>query len=258
MMILKKYRWLITFSIIAIALLAISFFYPTEPTVVKNKETDVSVVQNNTKEKEKNIEVTTESNEKSNKADKKSEVKNNNEVKEKADEESSYNTKEEKTDNDIKEHTNETPAESENTPKEPTDNQTCTLSISCATILNNLEKVKEEKKKIIPPDGIIFPQKKVVFHEGETAFNVLLREMKQNRIHFEFENTPAFNSIYIEGIGNIYEFDAGDLSGWLYKVNGEFLSCSISKYTVKKDDIIEIIYTCNMGADVGGAYASLQ
>lgn len=32
--------------------------------------------------------------------------------------------------------------------------------------------------------------------------------------------TPAYNSAYIEGIGNLYEFDCGNLSGWMYSVNG--------------------------------------
>lgn len=148
---------------------------------------------------------------------------------------------------------------SADTPKETSSNKlTCRLSVRCDTILNNMDKVKEEKKQIIPKDGIIYPEKEVEFFENETAFNVLLREMKQNHIHFEFEKTPAYNSMYVEGIGNIYEFDAGELSGWLYKVNGNFLSYSLSKYPVKNGDRIEIIYTCNMGSDVGGASASLQ
>ncbi len=141
---------------------------------------------------------------------------------------------------------------SSDAPKEvpSSDKLTCRLSVRCDTILNNMDKVKEEKKKIIPKDGIIYSEKEVEFFENETAFNVLLREMKQNRIHFEFEKTPAYNSMYVEGIGNIYEFDAGELSGWLYKVNGKFLSHSLSEQKVKNGDIIEIIYTCNLGNDL--------
>ena len=31
-----------------------------------------------------------------------------------------------------------------------------------------------------------------------------------------------YNSYYVEGIGNLYEFDCGSESGWMYKVNGWF------------------------------------
>lgn len=45
-------------------------------------------------------------------------------------------------------------------------------------------------------------------------FDVLLREMKKNKIHMEFSMTPIYNSNYIEGINNLYEFDAGELQ-WM-------------------------------------------
>ncbi len=53
-------------------------------------------------------------------------------------------------------------------------------------------------------------------------FNVLQREMKKAGIQMEFENTPMYNSAYIEGINNLYEFDVGELSGWMYKVDDWF------------------------------------
>ena len=39
------------------------------------------------------------------------------------------------------------------------------------------------------------------------------REMKKAKIHMEFRNTPIYNSAYIMGINNLYEFDVGELSG---------------------------------------------
>ena len=32
--------------------------------------------------------------------------------------------------------------------------------------------------------------------------------MKNSKIHMEFENTPMYNSAYIEGIGNLYVINA--------------------------------------------------
>ena len=133
---------------------------------------------------------------------------------------------------------------------------TCTLSVRCDTILNNLEYVKEEKLAVIPSDGIILEEQTVEFNEGESAFQVLRREMKRNKIHLEFENVPIYNSAYIEGINNIYEFDCGELSGWMYKVNGWFPNYGCSRYELKQGDLLEFVYTCDLGRDVGGAYAS--
>lgn len=128
---------------------------------------------------------------------------------------------------------------------------TCTISITCNTALSNMSFLTEGKQDIIPKDGVILSEKTAVFFEGESVFNVLARETRQNNIHLEFVNVPFYNSAYIEGIANLYEFDCGELSGWMYKVNGDFPRFGCSQYTVKKDDKIEWVYTCNSGVDVG-------
>lgn len=133
---------------------------------------------------------------------------------------------------------------------------TVTLSVSAATILNNLNIFNEDKLEVLPKDGIIYAAKKVVFYEGESVFDVLLREMKANKIHMEFEMTPIYNSNYIEGINNIYEFDCGELSGWMYKVNDWFPNYGASRYTLQDGDIVEWVYTCDLGRDVGGYVAT--
>ena len=71
----------------------------------------------------------------------------------------------------------------------------------------------------------------------------------------EFVNTPIYGSVYVEGIGNLYEFDAGELSGWMYRVNGEFPNFGCSKYILKNGDKVEFVYTCDLGKDVGGSYS---
>jgi hypothetical protein len=58
--------------------------------------------------------------------------------------------------------------------------------------------------------------------------------------------------VYIEGINNLYEFDAGELSGWIYRVNGEVPGFGISQYALKSGDAVEIIYTLDLGRDVSG------
>lgn len=141
-------------------------------------------------------------------------------------------------------------------PIEKTEGNFCTLSVRCNTILNNITYLKEEKRKIVPEDGVILNECRAEFYDGETVFNVLVREMKKNKIHMEFVNTPIYNSAYIEGIANIYEFDCGELSGWMYSVNGVFPNYGCSQYTLKNGDNIEWVYTCDLGNDVGGGYSA--
>ena len=140
--------------------------------------------------------------------------------------------------------------EEESISPETEDRKSCTITIKCDTILNNMEFLDEAKHLLIPPDGIILAEKEVTFSEGESVFDVLLRETRNNRIHMEFVKSPIYDSAYIEGIHNLYEFDCGELSGWMYSVNGWFPNYGCSKYILKDGDQIEWVYTCNLGNDV--------
>ena len=134
---------------------------------------------------------------------------------------------------------------------EPREQQTCTISISCAVLLEQLDRLPAAKQVLVPEDGWLLPPTEVSFTPGETVFDVLQRETRARSIHMEFSSTPLYNTAYIEGIGNLYEFDCGQLSGWMYNVNGWFPNYGCSKYTVQDGDVINWVYTCNLGKDVG-------
>lgn len=144
-----------------------------------------------------------------------------------------------------------TPAPQPKETEEPVQTQ-CTLSVNCSSVLQHLDQLNVNKKEIIPQDGVIFSAQSIAFEEGESAFDVLKRVMKDNKIHMEFTKTPVYNSTYIEGIANLYEFDCGELSGWMYRVNGVYPNYSASKYILKPGDTVEFIYTCDLGRDIGG------
>ena len=128
---------------------------------------------------------------------------------------------------------------------------TCTISISCATILDNLEDLDPEKVELVPADGWLLQPVTVTFYEGESVFDVLLRVCQESKIHMEYMDTPMYNSAYIEGIGNLYEFDCGSLSGWMYKVNEWFPNYGCSRYALQDGDVVCWVYTCDLGDDVG-------
>ena len=132
---------------------------------------------------------------------------------------------------------------------------TCTFSIECSTILNNLDMLDPDKLEIVPSDGVILAKTTVTFYEGESVFDVLQRICKEYGIHMEAEWTPIYNSAYVEGIHNLYEFDCGALSGWMYRVNGWYPNYGCSRYQLQDGDVVEWRYTCDLGNDIGGGYA---
>ena len=128
----------------------------------------------------------------------------------------------------------------------------CTISISCASILNHLELCDPEKIELVPENGWILEPVSVIFYEGESVFDVLQRTCRQKKLHMEYSDTPIYQSAYIEGIGNLYEFDCGEGSGWMYRVNGAFPNVGCSRWMLSDGDVVEWVYTCDFGADVGG------
>ena len=128
---------------------------------------------------------------------------------------------------------------------------TCTISISCATVLDNMDDLDPDKADIVPADGWILQPLTVTFHEGESVFDVLQRVCREQKIHMEFMDTPMYNSAYIEGIANLYEFDCGPLSGWMYKVNEWFPNYGCSRCALQDGDTVCWVYTCDLGEDVG-------
>ena len=127
---------------------------------------------------------------------------------------------------------------------------TCSLTVSCAVLLEKGDLLDEAKTELVPADGILLKIENAAFEEGESVMDVLRREARNAKLHLETSDTPGMGS-YVEGVGNLYEFDAGELSGWLYRVNGEFQSMASSEYKLSDGDVVEYLYTCDMGADVG-------
>lgn len=131
----------------------------------------------------------------------------------------------------------------------------CTISISCASILNHMDYLAKEKHSLVPADGIILHETEAYFYEGESVFEVLRRETRRAKIHMEFSSTPLYDSYYIEGINNIYEFDCKEGSGWMYSVNGVFPNYGCNNYILHENDKIEWLYTCDLGNDIGAKYS---
>lgn len=118
---------------------------------------------------------------------------------------------------------------------------TVTISIRCDTI------VGKSDADYIPDDGIILNDSFLI-EENETAFDILVEAAKKHSIQLDYSGTTG--TIYISGINYIYEFDFGDLSGWMYLVNSEKPSVGCDGYILSDGDNIEFLYSCEMGNDL--------
>ena len=136
-------------------------------------------------------------------------------------------------------------------PKEPKP-VTVTLEIRCDTLSSDMSKLENPAiEDYIPADGTILERSTYKGTTDNTVFDALNTLCRNNDIQLEFSYTPIYESYYIEGINYLYEFDGGNLSGWMYKVNGWFPNYGCSSYYLSDGDVIEWVYTCDLGKDVG-------
>ena len=131
---------------------------------------------------------------------------------------------------------------------------TCTLEVRCDTLLGKLDQMTPEKAALVPENGILLETVELEFDGGESVFDVFRKTLREEKLHFEYVDASAYDSVYIEGIGNIYEFDCGPQSGWMYSVNGVYPGLGCSSYTLADGDVIVFSYTCDLGADLGADY----
>lgn len=138
------------------------------------------------------------------------------------------------------------------------DSETVYISIEASTALDHWEQLDPalQSEKYVPDDGVILERTEYVLRPKDTVFDILLRTVRHNQIHMEFQGADenVYSSVYIQGINHLYEFSCGPLSGWMYAVNGQFPDYGISKYDLEDGDEIEMKYTCDLGRDLGHEY----
>lgn len=115
-----------------------------------------------------------------------------------------------------------------------------TFSVSCDRIAG---------LKGVPADTLIVPECEVDFGEGDTVYDILISCAKKYQLVLDMNGSNE-ESAYISGINGIYEAQYGDLSGWVYLVNGEIPSVGCGSYTVHDGDRIQWVYTLELGNDV--------
>lgn len=98
--------------------------------------------------------------------------------------------------------------------------------------------------------GTILPPTVVEIKEGDTVLDVLIKITREKRIPMSFRGGTGATA-YVEGIDNLFEFDKGQGSGWMYRVNGIFPNRGAGVVPLLDGDRIEWLYTLDLGKDLG-------
>ncbi|MDD6937205.1 MAG: DUF4430 domain-containing protein [Clostridiales bacterium] len=155
-----------------------------------------------------------------------------------------------KSDDDNKSQDNQnTPAQDTKQPEEPEQTgDTVTLTIRCDTAVNNGMHLESKWAGIVPASGCILDTTTFEVEDGDTVFDVLCQARDKFKLHMQYKG--AGSGIYVEGINNLYEFDGGRWSGWMYCVNDWYPNYGCGVYYLQPGDVIEWNYTCDLGCDL--------
>lgn len=90
-------------------------------------------------------------------------------------------------------------------------------------------------------EGDIISNVSIPIHENDTAYDVLISCAKLHKLVIGKSGTGEY--AYIQSINGISEKQHGELSGWIYTVNGEIPSEGCGAYSVKDGDTVQFIYS---------------
>ena len=145
-----------------------------------------------------------------------------------------------------------TPAPTPVPTAEPKKN-TVTIQIRCDTAVKNGMHREAKWAGIVPASGCILDTTEFEIEDGNTVLDVLKMARDKFRLHMEYSGGSG-SGAYVEGINNLYEFDGGRWSGWMYCVNGWYPNYGCGAYYLKPGDKIEWNYTCDLGLDLDGSW----
>lgn len=113
-----------------------------------------------------------------------------------------------------------------------------TFSIRC-------DKLLSFDDELIPEDGAIIDRLTISLYEGESVLDLLDRAARESGVLI------VERGGYVSSIAGLAEQAFGDLSGWVYFVNGSMPSVGGGEYRPHDGDVIEWHYTLDLGNDIG-------
>ena len=116
----------------------------------------------------------------------------------------------------------------------------CTVTVDAREVMLSSTMVAKEAVDKLGGKLPDLEKLSVGFAEGETVQQVVLRTLQEQKLQYEQDSSG-----FLCAIGSLYNGDAGELSGWLYTVNGEQPMVASSDYAVQEGDEIRFFYTIN-------------
>ncbi|AXI01404.1 DUF4430 domain-containing protein [Sporosarcina sp. PTS2304] len=89
----------------------------------------------------------------------------------------------------------------------------------------------------------------MVIKDGDTVLAALIDITRKHKVQMDYRGGQGATA-YVEGIDNVYEFDRGQGSGWMYRVNGIFPDRGAGVVPLLDGDRVEWLYTTNLGVDL--------
>lgn len=129
-----------------------------------------------------------------------------------------------------------------------TPNQTSAGESTGSAMLEIRCDVLPEGTENAPRDGCILQKTSFPIYAGDTVYDLLTRAAREHRLQLDTSGAPGM--VYVSGLQYLYEQAHGELSGWMFFVNGQSASRSCDQYTLRDGDSILWAYTCQMGADL--------
>lgn len=106
----------------------------------------------------------------------------------------------------------------------------------------------ENQHPALPDDGNILPPTALYFEQDDTVLDALQQACRQYQLQVEIDGSGTL--AYVRGIADLYEFDYGELSGWVFLVNGKTASVGCGQVPLADGDRIQWIYSLDLGRDI--------
>lgn len=127
-----------------------------------------------------------------------------------------------------------------------------TLSIECVAALHETpaQNNNTDFDSILPENGLILETTSYQVEDGTTVYELLKQVCAEEDLNLDVKGNTAYGSAYVKEIHYLSEFDFGELSGWMYLVNGEFPSVGCGEYELHDQDEVRWVYSLNLGKDI--------
>lgn len=102
---------------------------------------------------------------------------------------------------------------------------------------------------VISSTEVPLPPAEMEITDGDTVLSTLIDITRKHKVQMDYRGGQGATA-YVEGLANVYEFDRGQGSGWMFRVNGIFPDRGAGIVPLLDGDRVEWLYTTDLGVDL--------